>query len=205
MLEVSSLGCVRGDRRLFRDLNFSLLPGSVLQVQGLNGSGKTSLLRMICGLLEPTEGQIRWQGANIRSLSEEYSAAITYIGHRNAVKDELTASENLRVSSGLSGVALSISEANSMLAKMGLQGRENLPARLLSQGQRRRLALARLLVCKTPLWLLDEVFTSLDKNAIALIRSIIEQHLEIGGMAVIATHQELDLSGGSFQQLELAT
>lgn len=160
---------------------------------------------MLCGLLEPAEGEIRWQGANIRSLSEEYSAAMTYIGHRNAVKDELTASENLRVSSGLSGVPLSIAEASLTLAKMGLQGRENLPSRLLSQGQRRRLALARLLVCKTSLWILDEVFTSLDKNAIALIRSIVEQHLENGGMAVIATHQELDLSGGSFQQLELAT
>ncbi len=205
MLEVTNLGCIRGDRRLFRDLNFSLSPGSFLQIQGPNGSGKTSLLRMICGLLEPAEGEIRWQGANIRSLGEEYYAAITYIGHRNGVKDELTAAENLRASSGLAGIDLTSEEAFLILPKVGLKGRESLPARLLSQGQRRRLALSRLLVCNTVLWILDEVLTSLDTNAIALIKSIVERHLENGGMAIIATHQELNLSAGSFQRLELAS
>ena len=204
-LEIIGLGCVRGDRRLFRNVDFSLSQGSLLQVQGPNGSGKTSLLRMICGLLEPAEGEIRWKGANIRSLGEEYSASVTYIGHRNGVKDELTASENLRVSCGLAGIDVSETEASLVLDRVGLKGRERLPARLLSQGQRRRLALARLLVCKTPLWILDEVLTSLDKNAIALIKSIVEERLESGGMAIIATHQELDLSAGSFQRLELAS
>jgi heme exporter protein A len=205
MLEVTMLGCVRGDRRLFSDLNFSLRPGELMQLTGLNGSGKTSLLRMICGLLAPAEGQILWQGGNIRSLGEEYFLSITYIGHRNGVKDELTAMENLRVASGLGGVEVSRAQAADVLDKMGLAGRETLPARLLSEGQRRRVALARLMVCTTALWLLDEVLTSLDTAAVTLVKRVIEEHLSNGGMAIIATHQELNLSAGSFQRLELAS
>src|SRR6267143_1291613 len=152
MLEAENLGCVRGARRLFSDLNFSVSPGALVQVTGPNGSGKTSLLRMICGLLEPAEGKIRWQGDNIRSLGEEYFTALTYLGHRNGVKDELTSVENLRVSSGLNGIEVSEGAAASILQQMGLGGREQLPARLLSEGQRRRLAVARLSVCTTVLW-----------------------------------------------------
>ena len=103
MLEATDLGCVRGDRRLFSDVNFAVGPGSFLQVQGPNGSGKTSLLRMICGLLAPAEGHIRWQGANIRSLGEDYFTSLSYIGHRNGLKEELTPIENLRVTNGLAG------------------------------------------------------------------------------------------------------
>src|SRR6266446_211778 len=158
MLEAENLGCVRGDRRLFSDLNFSVSPGALVQVTGPNGSGKTSLLRMICGLLEPAEGKIRWQGDNIRSLGEEYFTALTYLGHRNGVKDELTAAENLRVSSGLNGIEIGKEAAASILQQMGLSGREHLPARLLSEGRRRRLALARLCICNTVVWVLDEVF-----------------------------------------------
>ena len=204
-LEATKLGCVRGDRRLFRDLNFSLRPGGLVQVTGPNGSGKTSLLRIICGLLAPAEGEIRWQGANIRPLGEEYFRRVTYIGHRNGVKDELTALENLRVSSGLGGVEVSPARAAEVLNKMGFAGREALPARLLSEGQRRRVALARLLVCTTALWLLDEVLTSLDTAAVTLVKRVIEEHLSNGGMAIIATHQELNLSSGKFQRLELAS
>jgi heme exporter protein A len=205
MLEATHLGCVRGDRRLFSDLNFSLGPGELLQLTGPNGSGKTSLLRLICGLLTPAEGEIRWQGANIRSLGEEYLAAITYIGHRNGVKDELTAMENVRVSSGLGGTEVNSAAAAEVLKQMGLAGRENLPARMLSEGQRRRVSLARLLVCNTALWVLDEVLTSLDKAAMALVERLIEKHLGLGGMVVVATHQELNLTGGSIRRLDLAT
>ncbi|CAN5730530.1 cytochrome c biogenesis heme-transporting ATPase CcmA [soil metagenome] len=204
MLEATDLGCVRGDRRLFSDVNFRLSPGSLFQVQGPNGSGKTSLLRLICGLLAPAEGHIRWQGANIRSLGEDYFTSLSYIGHRNGLKEELTPTENLRVTSGLAGSQLSQQEASSILGKTGLSGREHLPARLLSEGQRRRTALARLLTCRTPLWVLDEVLTSLDSSAIRLVRSLIEEHLNRGGIAVIATHHELDLSTDSFQRLDLA-
>jgi len=205
MLEATNLGCVRGDRRLFSELNFSLQPGQLVQLTGPNGSGKTSLLRIICGLLPPAEGEIRWQGGNIRSLGEEYFRSITYIGHRNGVKDELTAMENLRVSSGLGGVEVNRVQAAEVLEKMGLAGRETLPARLLSEGQRRRVALARLMVCRATLWLLDEVLTSLDTAAVVLVKCVIEEHLSNGGMAVIATHQELNLSSGKFQRLELAS
>src|SRR6266404_1252324 len=141
MLEVTNLDCVRGDRKLFSDINLSLKPGTFLQLQGANGSGKTSLLRILCGLLAPVRGEVRWQGANIRSLGEEYFTDVTYIGHRYGVKDELTAVENLRVSSGVGGTDVSEPEAANILRKMGLGGREHLPALLLSEGQRRRLAL----------------------------------------------------------------
>ena len=142
MLEAINLGCVRGDRRLFEGVNFSLTPGTYLQLQGPNGSGKTSLLRIICGLLTQAEGEVRWQGANIRSLGEDYFTALTYLGHRNGVKDELSALENLRVSNALNGIEINNNKAREVLRKMGIGGRESLPARLLSEGQRRRVALA---------------------------------------------------------------
>ncbi len=203
MLEVTNLDCVRGDRKLFGDINLTLKPGTFLQVQGANGSGKTSLLRILCGLLAPARGEVRWQGANIRSLAEDYFSAVTYIGHRSAVKEELTALENHRINNGLAGVGLTKKEALGQLAEMGLAGREHLPARLLSEGQRRRLALSRLLSSSSSLWLLDEVLTSLDRAAVTLITSVIEAHLKSGGMAVVATHQELNLAAGSFERLQL--
>lgn len=204
-LEIDGIGCVRGDRRLFSDISFVLSPGSCVQLTGANGSGKTSLLRIICGLMEPEEGEIRWQGANIRTLGEEYFTAITYIGHRNGVKEELTSIENLRISAGLAGNNLSRAKARETLGEMGLGGRENLAARLLSEGQRRRSALARLMICNTAIWILDEVLTSLDKAAVGFMTSIVAKHLDNGGIAVVATHQELVLTAGSFQRVELAS
>jgi heme exporter protein A len=205
LLEVSKLGCVRGDRRLFSGLDLSLAAGTFLQVTGPNGSGKTSLLRILCRLLAPAEGEITWQGENIRSLGEDFFTSVTYLGHRHGVKDELSGIENLRVSNALNGIEVSKERARSVLERMGLAGRESLPARLLSEGQRRRVALARLLTCGTKLWLLDEVMTSLDKDAVVLIRSLIEEHLAGGGIAIAATHQDLELTTGSTKRLELAT
>jgi len=196
---------VRGDRRLFSKVSFAQAPGSFLQLTGPNGSGKTSLLRIICGLMTPESGEIRWQGANIRSLAEEYSQSITYIGHRKGIKEELSSLENLRIASGMTGTDITSEAAQKALARMGLAGRENLPARFLSEGQRRRSALARLITCNTKLWLLDEVLASLDQAAVKLIESVIGEHLNQGGMAIVATHQELHISAGSFQRLELAS
>jgi heme exporter protein A len=196
---------VRGDRKLFSELDLSVSPGTFVQVTGPNGSGKTSLLRILCGLLAPAEGRITWDGADIRSLGEEYVAQVTYLGHRHGIKDELSPIENLRISNALNGRNITKQRSTEVLEQMGLAGRESLPARLLSEGQRRRVALARLLVCDTRLWLLDEVLTSLDKGAVSLVRSLIENHVAGGGIAIVATHQELELTTGRTKRLELTT
>jgi heme exporter protein A len=205
MLEAENLECTRGDRKLFQQLSFSLKSGTLVLLTGPNGSGKTSLLRMISGLLDPTEGQITWYGTRIGSLGEEYRALLTYLGHRNGLKEELSSVENLRITSGVAGLNIDKKSCLSALSTMGLAGREQLPVRLLSEGQKRRAALARLVICTTKLWLLDEVFTALDKSAVALVKSLIEAHLNNGGIAIIATHQELDLTASSFQRIELAS
>jgi heme exporter protein A len=205
MLEATNLACVRGARHLFSELSFSLVPGTLLQVTGPNGSGKTSLLRIICGLIAPEEGEVKWQGANINSLGEDYSRSLTYLGHRNGVKEELTSVENLRIAAGLTGIELTKNDAAQALAEVGLAGREELPARFLSEGQRRRSALARLITGGRSLWVLDEVLASLDAGAVKMVERLIERHVSGGGMAIVTTHQLLNLSPGSFQRLELAT
>jgi heme exporter protein A len=204
MLEVSNLECVRGDRRLFKDVSFSLRAGELLQIHGPNGSGKTSLLRMLCGLVLPAEGNISWQGLSIRDLREEYAQAVAYIGHLPAVKDELSALENLSIASELSGVHLSQDQVFAALRRMGLGGRELLPAKVLSQGQRRRVALARLLVSGATLWILDEPLTALDVAAVKLMQSLIEAHLHNGGMVILTTHQDIEIPGFVTQRVDLA-
>ena len=203
MLEALNLGCTRGDRRLFKDLNFFINSGELIELHGANGSGKTSLLRILCGLAAPAEGEVRWRGELIRSLGEEYSASIAYMAHQNGVKDELSAIENLRIGCGVAGNPLSTFDAQAILEQVGLSRQQNLPARSLSAGQRRRVALARLLASKATVWILDEVLTSLDDAAIKLSRRFIGDHLSKGGLAIIATHQELDLVADRVQRIEL--
>lgn len=204
MLRGINLACVRGDRELFRDVNFSLEAGGLLQVRGPNGSGKTSLLRMLCGLSNPAAGEIRWNDTSIRVLDSEYYAAMTYIGHLSGTKDDLTVIENLRISSALAGFEIDAHQAKEALDHIGLHGREFLPVKVLSQGQRRRVALARLLVCKTSLWILDEPLVALDVSAVKLIQELLERHLQEGGMVVMTTHQEIDITAVSTTQLHLA-
>ena len=203
MLEVINLGCIRGDRRLFTNLNFVLERGGLVEVQGPNGSGKTSLLRILCGLATPAEGEVRWKGKEIRSLDEEYSSEIAYIAHQNGVKDELSAVENLRISNALNGQAMTKHEAQMFLERVGLGDCQNLPARVLSAGQRRRLALARVLAADANIWILDEVMASLDTAAVALSRKFLSEHLDAGGMAIVAMHQELGLPDSKTQRIDL--
>jgi heme exporter protein A len=204
MLEAINLTCVRGTRRLFKDLSFTAEPGELVELRGPNGSGKTSLLRILCGLATPAAGEVRWQGENIRALGEEYFGSVTYLAHQNAVKDELSAMENLRIASAVAGRTLEKSEASEVLNRVGLNQQQNLPARALSAGQRRRLAMTRLLTAKATLWILDEVLTSLDDSAINLSREFISEHLKNGGMAIVATHQDLNLTAPRVQRLQLS-
>ena len=194
MLEVSNLACSRGDHRLFSGLGFALYPGQIMQVQGENGSGKTSLLRTLCGFIQPDEGKIAWEGSEVSDLGEDYFSKVLYLGHLNAIKDELSALENLHISAGLSGMKLSESGAIAALRRMGLRGRERLPTKVLSQGQRRRVALARLLVSDARLWILDEPLTALDVNAVALIEALLAEHLARQGMVIFTTHQPLNVA-----------
>ena len=205
MLEVADLECVRGDRRLFTNLSFSLSKGELLYLHGHNGSGKTTLMRAVCGLLQPTEGEIRWEGEPIRELREDYTREVLYIGHKNGIKDDLTALENLRILSTLDGVHMSEEQAWDALERIGLRGFEDLPTQVLSQGPKRRVALARLLAHQARLWILDEPFTALDKAAVGLLQQVIREHLERGGMAFLTTHQEVELTEGQVKRLQLGS
>jgi heme exporter protein A len=204
MLEVANLACARGEHRLFAGLSFVLSPGELLQVQGENGSGKTTLLRTLCGFIQPLAGEILWQGVSIRELDEEYFADIIYLGHLNAIKDELNALENLRISSALAGCEVSDSVAIAALRRMGLRGRETFPVKVLSQGQRRRVALARLLISKAPLWILDEPLAALDVGAVGLMQEMIGEHLGRRGMVMFTTHQSLEVTGVETRRLTLS-
>jgi heme exporter protein A len=203
-LQAHRLTCVRGDLQLFADLSFEIQPGDALWVSGTNGSGKTSLLRMLCGLSVPADGEVRWGGRNIRGLRDEFCSKLVYIGHANGVKDDLLAWENLVVSTTLAGTPVTEDEAHAALQQLGLGRAADLPTRALSQGQRKRVALARLsLGMGMPLWILDEPFTALDKSAVAALCGTISRHLAGGGMVIYTTHQEIDLSARRALRLDM--
>jgi len=203
LLTVSNITCSRGDRTLFRDLSFSVAAGDLLHLKGKNGSGKTTLLRSLCGLFLPESGDIRWNQTSIRALGEEYFREVVYLGHHNGIKDDLTALENLHIAAVLDGDDSDETRILAALDRIGLGGYEDLPTRVLSQGQKRRVALARLLLTKSPLWILDEPFTALDTAAVDLLQEIIREHVALGGMIIITTHQEVALTSGQARQLEL--
>lgn len=204
MLEISNLACSRGDHLLFSDLNFSLSAGELLQVQGANGSGKTTLLRTLCGFMTPVKGEIRWCGQDIRELVGKFYAEMVYLGHSNAIKDELNALENLHISTGLSGRKVDDGQIILALRRMGLRGRETLPVKVLSQGQCRRVALARLLLSDAALWILDEPLTALDVGAVGLMQELIGEHLVNHGMVIYTTHQPLEVAGVATRYLALS-
>ena len=200
MLEATGLDCERGGRTLFRRLGLSINKGDLVRVSGANGSGKTSLLRILCGLLAPGAGEVRWKGTPIGALREEYSRQLVYLGHAPAIKDDLTAAENLGITCALAGNAHSGSEIESALEGFGVPSAVQL--KKLSQGQRRRAALARLSVSKEiPLWLLDEPFASLDKAALKLTEELIERQVANGGSVVYTAHLDDSLRAGRVVEL----
>ena len=200
MLQGIELSCIRDDRLLFENLSFQLNAGQVLLLEGKNGSGKTSLLRILCGFREPDAGQTRWCGAAING--GQYHADMAYVGHLDGVKKELTVLENLTVSLALASPgAYSIQQA---LAKVLLAGYDDVLVQALSAGQKRRLSLARLLITHNRLWILDEPFTSLDKQGIALIESLMIEHCAQGGMIVLTSHHDLNLHGVDVQRIRLS-
>jgi heme exporter protein A len=190
MLEVSELECERGARTLFRGLSFSLKAGDALRIAGPNGSGKTSLVRILAALLAPTHGQVRWKGEPVARLREDYSKELVYLGHAAAVKEELTAAENLAITCGLAGDPAPQHRVDEALHRFGLSDRP-LPLKRLSQGQRRRAALARLALSEQkPLWLLDEPFSALDADGVSTLTALIAEHAAGGGALVFTTHQD---------------
>jgi heme exporter protein A len=204
MLEVLNLVCVRGERNLFSGVEFRLGGGELLYLQGKNGSGKTSLLRILCGLSHQEAGEIRWRGQLTSELGEDYRRELFYLGHHNAIKEDLTPLENLMVSAQLAGETLNEIAALEALGQLGLAGREDLACRYLSQGQKRRVALARMINERRPLWILDEPYVALDTAAIELVAGLISAHLQRGGLVVLTTHQAVEVSAAAVRELRLS-
>ncbi len=195
MFSVSNLSCSRGDKRLFSGVSFTLQPGEWLHLEGDNGVGKTSLLRLACGLSALEQGEISWHNQSVSQNPEAFRADLAYLGHQLALKEDLTALENLRADAAVAGRALTLADAKAALAQLGLRGREHLPVRVLSQGQKRRTALARLLVSTAKLWILDEPFVALDAAAQHALSTVINGHLARQGMVLLTSHQAVTLSG----------
>jgi heme exporter protein A len=202
VLTAQNLSCIRGDRLLFKDLQIALNAGEMLQIFGANGSGKTTLLRILCGLLRPDVGSITWQGQCIYQYATEFKSALLYIGHTSGIKLDLSPMENLRFASTLCLQTPRISPEMA-LQKVGLQGFEDEPVRTLSAGQRRRAALARLLTTHAKLWIMDELFTSLDARSTQIMQQIIDRHLRDGGTAILTSHTVLDFTHQPIKSLQL--
>ncbi|WP_439652107.1 cytochrome c biogenesis heme-transporting ATPase CcmA [Paracandidimonas lactea] len=193
MLEGIDLQAMRGERSLFTRLSFQVETGECLFVQGENGSGKTSLLRMLAGLTPPSAGTVLWKGSPIQQLRDEFRHELLFCGHLSGLKDELSAIENLVAGALLADDPVGSCLVREALHQAGLQGREDLPVRFLSQGQRRRVSLARLLLQRRALWILDEPLAALDAQAVRWLAELIDSHLRSGGLAVITSHQDMAL------------
>jgi heme exporter protein A len=202
LLEVVELECVRGDRPLFSHLSFRLKPGELLHVTGVNGIGKTTLLRTLCGLTQAAHGEVRWHGSTIRELGDDYRNQIAYVGHSNGIQGELTPVENLHAIACLDGND-NTAAIQDTLARLGLGAYHHFPAKILSQGQKRRLALARLAIQRKPLWILDEPLSALDVTSVALMTDILLEHLARRGAIVMTSHQEIAVETKITLQIQL--
>ena len=203
MLEAQDLAAQRGDATLFAAVSFAVRPGAALIVTGANGSGKTTLLRIVAGLSHAAAGTLKWQRNLLTAFDPALRAAALFIGHAPALKDELTAEENLASLANLHGAHVDRVAVRDALAAWSLSRQRALPARVLSQGQRRRIGLARLKLVRRPLWIHDEPTTALDNAGVGALQAQLAAHLAHGGIAVIATHQELVLPAAAIQSLRL--
>lgn len=208
MLDLTGVVCERGGRRLFQPLTLQVSPGQLLRVEGANGAGKTSLLRLMCGLMSPAEGDVRWRGQKISASRDDFGHELLYLGHAAALKDDLSPLENLLASCALTGRTCKPLDGARALASAGLRGLENTLVRRLSQGQRKRSALARLALSlaspnPAPLWVLDEPFNALDTKACSWLIDLIKAHISCGGAVVLTSHQDLDLLDTPHQVLSL--
>ena len=204
-LEAKDLKCIRGDRELFTDLSFRLEANQLMMLEGQNGSGKTTLLRTLCGLYLQEQGEVLWDGVAIKKQDEDYRKELLYLGHLNGIKADLTVLENLRFNAALAGDNPSTDTLMKALDTIGLYAFEDFPTSQLSQGQKRRVALARLLISNAKLWILDEPFVALDIDAVELLQSIIAKHVDNGGMVILTTHQEVPLTSGKIKRLSLSS
>jgi heme exporter protein A len=201
LLEVADLACRRGGRKVFERLSFTLEPGELLALVGRNGSGKTTLLRALALLVRPETGSIQWQGTDVRIESEAWRGRLAWLGHLEGLKDDLTVAENLLAAEHLRGAPSAEDRLDSALVAFDLSPLGARPVRTLSAGQRRRTALARVVLTQAPLWLLDEPLNALDAPAQSAFRAALQKHLAAGGLAIAATHADLGLTG---RKLELA-
>jgi heme exporter protein A len=198
-LEVTDLACRRGGRRVFDHLSFALGAGELLALTGRNGSGKTTLLRALALLLHPDAGTVRWQGADIRAEPETWRSRLAWLGHLEGLKGDLSVRENLLVAERLRGALPAADRLDGALAAFDLSALAARPVRTLSAGQRRRAALARVMLSQAPLWLLDEPLNALDVPAQAAFRAVLQKHLAAGGLAIAATHADLGIAANSLE------
>ena len=201
-LSAVDVGCRRGGRTVLSRLSFELVPGEVIELRGANGSGKTSLLRLLAGLAPPSGGEIRWRGRPVQAGDLAYARGMAYLGHHNALSTELSALENLRFLQRLHDAGDGADPSRALQA-WGLAAQAHQPVRQLSQGQRRRLALARAWMIRRPLWLLDEPCAALDKAGQSLFDERLAEHVQAGGGAVVATHRPLNIPGELLRPLDL--
>lgn len=203
MLELRRVACMRGERPLFTGLSATIEAGHLVRVCGDNGAGKTSLLRLVAGLSEPAAGHILWRGEDSRVERVAFQQELVYLGHASGIKDELDAVENVLAASALADEFLRAPAARSALTAMGLGERLDLECKVLSAGQRRRVALARLLLTRKKLWLLDEPFNALDVRAVGMLVEAITRHLADGGLCLYTTHQAIAFPGVRHSDLSL--
>ena len=199
---IHNLECIRQNNMLFRGLNFSIKDGDLLQINGANGSGKSSLLQICSGLIEPTAGEILWKNKNINKYRYEFQSNILYLGHSNAIKAALTVEENMRIIHSLTGEKSNI-DYSEILNTMGMTGMNEILASRLSAGQKRRVGLTRLYMAKSKLWFLDEPFNALDKKGKKIIENIVINHCNDGGIVLFTTHQKMEINNYPLQNIHL--